>query len=80
MKITPDRQVLYTNHTPIISARFRGDLRWGFECMCGNDNRLAAQEKNQAPVLVKNASDQAMKHILASLRIDDRKKFSMEAA
>lgn len=78
LKITPDRQVFYTEHTPIIAARFRGDLQWGFECQCGNDNRLAAIEKTQAEMLVKNASPTAFQHILDSLKLDDKKQFAME--
>lgn len=30
--------------TNFLSARFRGDANWGFECVCGNDTRLAKEE------------------------------------
>jgi len=34
-----------SEHPPIISARFRLDSKWGFECICGNSNILADEEK-----------------------------------
>ena len=75
---------MYIDHTPIISCRFRGDLNWGFECMCGNDSRLAREEREDVDMLVQ-ASDEDYKQtiiekLIASLKIKDAKKFRMVEA
>lgn len=79
LKITPDRIVFYTEHTPIISARFRPDMNWGFECMCGQDSRVAPEEKDSLHVLVRNASESAIKAIANSLTPKNNLKFRMES-
>jgi hypothetical protein len=77
LKITADRQVFYTKHTPIISARFRPTMDWGFECGdCGNDSRIAPEEKDQIETLVKGG-EHAIQAIKDSLKIT-KPKFSME--
>lgn len=80
INIANNQQVIYVDHTPIIACRLRGDMQWGFECMCGNDNRLAALEKKDAGMLVQNASESAMTKILDSIKIDDKKQFRLELA
>lgn len=35
----------YIKESGIMSARQRFDGEWGFECVCGNDSRIAEQEK-----------------------------------
>lgn len=44
LEIVDSKLVNYIDQTPIISSRKRGDLKWGFECICGNDSRLAVEE------------------------------------
>lgn len=70
-------QVNYKDHVPIIAARLRGDLKWGFECMCGNDSRLAIQEKGQVKELVQGGAH-AIHKLAESLKIKDELKFTME--
>lgn len=78
IKITDDRQVFYTNHIPIISARFRPDLKWGFECQCKNDSRVAPEEKDSLDQLVRNGSEDAIKAIAKSLVPHNERKFVIE--
>lgn len=76
--ISPDRTVFYKNHTPIISARFRPDMNWGFECTCGQDSRVAPQEKDQLVMLVKNGSAATIESIAKSLTPRNELKFKIE--
>lgn len=78
LKITADRQVFYTEHTPIISARYRPDLKWGFECICGQDSRVSPEEKNSLKTIVRNASDSIIKEIAKTLTPKNELKFEME--
>lgn len=80
LHIVNDTQVIYQDHVPIISARLRGDMQWGFECICGNDSRLAREELPQIDTLIKGGSREAMARIAASLRRADKSKFVMEPA
>jgi hypothetical protein len=80
INIVNDMNVMYIDHTPIIACRLRGDLNWGFECVCGNDSRLAREEKDDAPMLMQQGSKEALDKLLASLKIEDEHKFVMEAA
>ena len=77
LKITTENQVMYTNHTPIISARFRPDMQWGFECSCGNDSRLAIEEKDQIGILVQGAP-LTLSKIAKSLAAKNELRFNME--
>lgn len=43
--IDPMNRVQYLSETGLVSARKRFDGSWGFECMCGNDSRIAASEE-----------------------------------
>lgn len=49
-------QVVYVDHTPIVASRLRADMKWGFECLCGNDDRLCASEISQVESLVQGAT------------------------
>jgi hypothetical protein len=80
LKITSDRTVFYTEHTPIIAARFRPDMHWGFECLCGQDSRIAPEERDSLDVLIKNASESTIKVIAKSLTAKNELKFRMEPA
>lgn len=65
--------------TNFLSYRWRPDIKWGFLCTCGNDNRLAPQEAEDFDKIV--AGDpESIKKIAASLLIPDEKQFSMEQA
>lgn len=77
INIVAGSTVLYVDQTPIISCRLRGDLNWGFECLCGNDSRLAPQEANQAHVLVQSTSPSVVQRLIDGLKIKDKLKFTM---
>lgn len=83
LTIDDDNHVLMYNHkvmlSNILSARWRGDKRWGFQCRCGNDNRLAAKEAGQFDQLVQGDAV-SVKHIRDSLKIPDEQQFAMEVA
>lgn len=63
--------------TPFRSFRWRKDMRWGFHCACGNDNRLAPSEAQDMDKLVQG-DEQSVKAIAASLLVPDDKQFLME--
>lgn len=79
IKIFDNREVLYVDHTPIIACRFRPDMAWGFECICGNDSRLAPQEKKDINLLVQGAQH-VIERILQTIDVKPEKKFRMENA
>lgn len=62
--------------TNLLSGRYRKDLNWGWECICGNDNRLAKEEKGEMAQLVQ-APPMKIKQIADSLKIPDAKQFKM---
>lgn len=64
-------------NTPFRVFRWRSDYKWGFECGCGNDNRLAPSESDSMDKLVKG-DPLSIKKIAASLLIPDEKQFKME--
>lgn len=78
--IVDSKHVIYKDQTPIIASRLRGDLKWGFECACGNDNRLAQIEKKDAELLVQNVTKSKFKQIIDTLKIKDTTQFRMEIA
>lgn len=61
----------------IISARYRGDMNFGWECICGNTSILAREEFPDIKNLVINDSEQAISHITSSLTKTDNKKFKV---
>lgn len=77
LSITHDRTVFYKEHAPIISARYRPDLNWGFECTCGQDSRVAPEEKDQLNKLVRGG-EYSIAQIAKSLTPHNELKFSME--
>lgn len=77
ISITEKHEVFYTEHTPIIAARFRPDLFWGFECLCGQDSRLAPEELGQIEKLVRGG-EHAIQAIKKSLIPHNELKFKME--
>jgi hypothetical protein len=80
INIVDGQDVVYVDHTPIIACRLRGDLKWGFECMCGNDSRLCVEEKKDANILIQGSSEGIIKKVVDSLKIKDELKFRMESA
>ena len=73
--ITSEKKIL----TPLLTIRWRGDNSWGYQCICGNDNRLAASEMNEFEFLV--AGDPiSVKKIKDSVKRPDNKQFKMEPA
>lgn len=79
IKITDSNQVFYTNHVPIIAARLRPDMNWGFECQCGNDSRLAPEEKDQIGFLVQ-APKMTLAKMTRNLTTNNELKFRMVPA
>jgi len=54
-------------------------MQWGFECgSCGNDSRLAVEERDQIAMLVKGAEN-TIKEIAQKLKKGNEKLFKMEA-
>lgn len=62
--------------TNFLAGRWRGDSSWGWECICGNDNRVSKSEEKFVNELV-NGTEQQIKDIVKSLKIDDKKQFVM---
>jgi len=81
VSISPDKQLIFEGmmQTPFLAARWRTDSNWGFECSCGNDNRIALKEERFLDQLV-NGTPMGIEKIKASLKIPDVKQFSLEVA
>ena len=60
--------------TNLLAGRWRKDERFGWECICGNDNRVSKQEEQFLSELVTQGS---IEDIKKSLKIDDNKQFKM---
>jgi hypothetical protein len=69
-----------SNHVAIISGRYRRDMNFGWECICGNDSRLARQELPQVDELVVGGGHMAIQKIVKSLEVTDENKFLMQEA
>lgn len=64
--------------TNFLAGRYRKDMQWGWECICGNDNRISKQEENNMDFLIDPRSNKAgIDKIVAGLKLDDKKQFSM---
>lgn len=63
-------------NTNLLAGRWRKTQDFGWECSCGNDNRLSKQEKDEMDTLVKG-SPQQIADIVKSLSIPDSKQFKM---
>jgi len=64
--------------TNFLAGRWRKDNQWGWECICGNDNRVGKTEASFLNELVTQGNSKQMKDIEKSLLIDDNKQFKME--
>lgn len=63
--------------TNLLSGRWRKDMQFGWECVCGNDNRISKQEEAFLSELVTKGDKKAIDDIKKSLKIDDKKQFVM---
>lgn len=64
-------------NTNFLSFRWRPDNKWGYLCVCGNDNRLSPQEEPEFDNVV--AGDPiTVQKIADSLKIPDEKQFISE--
>lgn len=64
--------------TPFRSFRWRPDLIWGFECTCGQDSRLAPEEKSDIGKLVQG-DPVGIEKVIQSLKTPAQSKFKMVA-
>ncbi len=74
--IHPNGMVEYKDNL-LMSARRRPDMKWGFECICGNDSRICKEEEGQISKIVKGSQD-AIRALAESLKIKDEDKFLLE--
>ena len=63
--------------TNLLAGRWRADMSFGWECICGNDNRVSKQEERFLSELVTKGDKNSIDKIKASLKIDDKKQFSI---
>jgi hypothetical protein len=78
--IQDEKFITYIDETPIISARYRKDLKWGFECICGNDTRLCNEElyDMQNQVEVKGSSQATVEAVIDRMKQSREDSFIME--
>jgi hypothetical protein len=55
-------------------------LQFGWQCICGNDSRVARDEFSKIDSLMINGGKEAIQKITDSLKVEDEKKFLMEEA
>lgn len=76
--IADDRNVMWKTADRIISARFRLDGQWGWQCICGNNNLLTEQEDRY--IENKQCPDpKQINQIIKNLMPDNRKLFEMRS-
>ncbi len=63
--------------TNLLAGRWRGSKDWGWECICGNDNRISKQESEYLDQLVTRGDAKTIDDIKKSLSIPDAKQFRM---
>lgn len=80
IKIINNKDVMYVDHTPIIACRLRPDMKWGFECICGQDSRLAPQEEKDVDMLMAGSDKGIIQRVLATLTDKPETKFNMRSA
>lgn len=79
LPIDDGRHVMWKNADRIISARFRLDNQWGFQCVCGNNSLLTKQEDDY--IENKQTPDpKQINDIIKNLIPDNRKLFEMRSA
>ena len=72
-----DNKVEYPENNTLLSARFRADMQWGFECLCGNDTRLCKQELEVTNVQVKGSSKEVVEAVIDNLKATPDDSFIM---
>lgn len=84
IQVINGQTVIYIDQVPIISSRLRPDLEWGFECVCGNDSRVALEERDNLPFLIQmpdeNRKQKVISDIVKSLTKKNHLRFRMETA
>jgi len=76
--IADDRSVMWKNCDRIISARYRLDNQWGFECICSNNSLLTEQEDRY--IDDKQSPDpKQINEVIKNLIPDNRKLFEMRS-
>ena len=65
--------------TPIKSARWRKDMKWGFECKCGNYDLLCEEEKPDFDKYVAGSPDR-LAEITRMLNQKGVQRFKLEVA
>lgn len=64
----------------IISGRYRPDMEFGWECVCGQYSLVAPQERHDIVSLAGNGGKSALQKIKSSLKRPSEEKFRMELA
>ena len=79
LNIDESNRVEYLDNLPIISSRFRKDMKWGFECLCGNDNRLCREELNEVEnqVPIKGSSKEVVDAVIDRMKLSSDDSFIM---
>lgn len=72
-----DRAVMWGHVDRIISARYRLDNSWGFQCICGQNSLMTKQEKDQI-TNYQNPDPKEISEILKNLIPEKRQYFKME--
>lgn len=76
--IADDRNVMWKTADRIISARYRLDGNWGFQCICGQNNLLTEQEDKY--IENKQSPDpKQINEVIKNLIPDNRKLFEMRS-
>lgn len=76
--IADDRNVMWKTADRIISARYRLDGQWGFQCICGQNSLLTEQEDKY--IENKQTPDpKQINEIIKNLIPDNRKLFEMRS-
>lgn len=81
VQIVNDTQVMYIDHTPIIASRLRnegGTMKWGFECMCGNDSRMSKDEVGDIHMLLQNTTEMTRNKMVKNSKADMGNRFKMQ--
>ncbi len=78
VRIDDDHSIFFEGgvNTNLLAGRWRKSMDFGWECTCGNDNRISKQEQNEMNELVKGTPQQVA-DIVKTLNVPDAKQFRM---
>jgi hypothetical protein len=81
VRISENHEIMFEGgvSTNLLAGRWRKSMDFGWECTCGNDNRISKQEQNEMNELVKGTPQQ-IADIVKSLDIADNKQFRLVSA